>query len=145
MICVDFPGFHSESLLIGSAVGALGMLLLCIPPLLFCCFRKKTGSLSPGQALVDTSDVLVTNETNTSQVDIIRVNKAALEARGESKLNLLHANAEAKLGEGEVRDMAPKMTTTTTYAEICLPSRGCDDGDTKGETIADSFGTRERH
>ncbi|XP_060936975.1 myelin-associated glycoprotein-like [Limanda limanda] len=33
---LDFPGFHTVSLLIGSAAGALGMLLMCVP-LLLCC------------------------------------------------------------------------------------------------------------
>ncbi|XP_056236467.1 sialoadhesin-like [Seriola aureovittata] len=138
-------GLHTLSLLIGAAVGALGMLLLCLPLLLFC--RKSTGSLSLGQGLVDTSDFLVTNETNSSQVAVIRVNKAALEAEGGgSKTDPLHcvsvdkpqANTETKLGEGGIRGLAAK-TTTTTYAEICLHSRGCNGGDSKEEeTVADS-------
>uniref|UniRef100_A0A3B4UAK5 Sialoadhesin-like n=1 Tax=Seriola dumerili TaxID=41447 RepID=A0A3B4UAK5_SERDU len=36
MVSGDFSGLHTMSLLIGSAAGALGMLLLCLPLLLFC-------------------------------------------------------------------------------------------------------------
>ncbi|XP_071326039.1 myelin-associated glycoprotein-like isoform X2 [Trachinotus anak] len=138
-------GLHTVSLLIGSAAGALGMLLVCVPLLLVC--RRRKGSLSPGQAQVDTSDVLVTNETNPSQVDVIHVNKAILEAEGGgSKTDPLHSanvdinkpqvNPEAKLGEGEIKGLAPK---TTTYAEICLHSGGRNGGDAKGaDTVADT-------
>lgn len=33
----DFSGLHTVSLLVGSAAGALGMLLVCVPLLLFFC------------------------------------------------------------------------------------------------------------
>ncbi|XP_029359685.1 myelin-associated glycoprotein-like [Echeneis naucrates] len=113
-------GLHTVSLLIGSAAGALGMLLLCFPLLLIC--RRRRGSLTPGQTLVDTSDVLVTNETNSSQVDVLHVKQATLEpAGGEITTDALRctdvnldkppANKEAKVGEGEDRDQAPKTTT----------------------------------
>ncbi|XP_078027878.1 myelin-associated glycoprotein-like [Epinephelus lanceolatus] len=65
---------------IGSAVGAVGMVLVCVPLLLFC--RKRKGSHSPDKGMVDTSDCLVTNGTNSSNVDVIYANKAILEDEG---------------------------------------------------------------
>lgn len=38
MVCGDFSGLHTVSLLIGCAVGALVMLLVCVPLLLFFCW-----------------------------------------------------------------------------------------------------------
>lgn len=37
MVCVDLSGLHTMSLLVGSAVGALVMLMVCVPLLLFFC------------------------------------------------------------------------------------------------------------
>ncbi|XP_051261429.1 B-cell receptor CD22-like [Dicentrarchus labrax] len=138
-------GLHAVSLLIGSAVGALGMLLVCVPLLLFFC-RKRKGSLSPDKGVVDTSDILVTNETNSSQVDVIYVNKAILEQDGVVEEDSLHyanvdfvklqAKSEGKLGDGEIKGLASK---TAEYAEIRLHSRGVNGGDRKEEeTVADT-------
>ncbi|XP_044064258.1 B-cell receptor CD22-like isoform X2 [Siniperca chuatsi] len=144
-------GLHAVSLLIGSAVGALGMLLVCVPLLLFVC-RKRKDSHSPGKGLVDTSDFLVTNETNSSQVDVIYANKAILEEEGVVKEDPLHyanvdfaklqAKSKGKLGEGEIRGLA---STTSEYAQIRLYSRGSNGGDAKEEeTVADTlFGQRK--
>lgn len=77
---------------------------------------------------------------------VIHVNKAIPEAEvGGSKKDPLHctsgdfeklpANTEGKLGEVQVRALAPE----TTYAEICLNSRGCNgEGTTEKETVADT-------
>ncbi|XP_056300504.1 myelin-associated glycoprotein-like [Pseudoliparis swirei] len=53
-------GLHALSLFIGSAVGAVGMLLLCVP-LLILFSRKRKIRLSPNMRLEDTSDILVSN------------------------------------------------------------------------------------
>ncbi|XP_067456925.1 myelin-associated glycoprotein-like [Thunnus thynnus] len=139
-------GIHTVSLLIGSALGALGMLLLCAPLLLFFCRRNRKGSLSPDNELVDTSDILVTNETNSSQVDVIYVNKAIIEGGGGVKedpllyadvdFTKLQAKSDSKLVEGEIRGLASK---TAEYAEIHLHSKGSNGGEAKGErTISDT-------
>ncbi|XP_018555335.2 B-cell receptor CD22 [Lates calcarifer] len=137
-------GLHTVSLLIGSAAGALGMLLVCVPLLLLC--RKRRGSLSPDQALVDTSEFLATNETKSSKVEIISANKTIQEEEGGgSKTDTLHyasvdfnklqANTEGKLEEGDIGGLASK----TTYAEIRLHPTGCNGGEAKeGETVADT-------
>ncbi|XP_061573318.1 myelin-associated glycoprotein-like isoform X2 [Cololabis saira] len=52
-------GLHGLSLLIGSAAGALLMMLVCIPLLIFFC-RKRKGSLSFDKEVVETSDCLAT-------------------------------------------------------------------------------------
>ncbi|XP_070823057.1 B-cell receptor CD22-like [Chaetodon trifascialis] len=132
-------GLHTVSLLIGSAAGALGMLLVCVPLLLFFC-RKRQGSLSPDKGLVDTSDILVTNETNSSKVDVIYANKAILEQEGAAEEDLVHyanvdfvklqANAEDKLGQGEIRGLDSK---TSEYAQIRLESRGSNGGSASEE------------
>ncbi|XP_070768791.1 myelin-associated glycoprotein-like [Enoplosus armatus] len=138
-------GLHAVSLLIGSAAGALGMLLVCVPLLLFFC-RERKGSHSPDKGLVDTSDFLVTNETNSSQVDVIYANKAFLEKEGVVEEDPLHyanvdfaklqAKSVGKLEEGEIRGLASK---TTEYAEIRLHSSGSNGGDAKAEeTVADT-------
>ncbi|XP_031708903.1 hemicentin-1-like isoform X2 [Anarrhichthys ocellatus] len=139
-------GLHALSLLIGSSAGALGMLLVCVPLLLFFC-RKRKRSLSPKKGLVDTSDVLVANGTNSSKVDVIYDNKATLEEEGIVAEDTVHytnvdfaklqAMSEGTLGEGEIRGLASK---TAEYAEIRLHSRGSNEGDAKEEeTVADAY------
>ncbi|XP_023132006.3 myelin-associated glycoprotein-like [Amphiprion ocellaris] len=139
-------GLHTVSLLIGSAVGALGMLMVCVPLLIFFC-RKRKGNLSLDIGLVDTSELLVTNETNSSQVDVIYANKVILEEEeGKAKEDPLHyadvdfakpqPGSEGKLVEGEVRGLTAK---TAEYAEIRLHSKESNGGDAKvEETLADT-------
>ncbi|XP_059195064.1 myelin-associated glycoprotein-like [Centropristis striata] len=133
------PGVDAPSLLGGFALGAVGMLLVCIPLLLF--FYRK----SKGKGLVDASDVVVTNGTNSSMVHAIYDNKAVLKDEDEDD-SLHYANvnfvkrqveSEGKLGEGEIRGLDSR---TTEYAEIRLQSRGNNgEGATKEEeTLADT-------
>ncbi|KAF1388277.1 hypothetical protein PFLUV_G00088520 [Perca fluviatilis] len=140
-------GLHTFSLLIGSAVGALGMLLVCVPLLLLFC-RKRKGSLTPNKGLVDSSDFLATNGTHSSKVDVIYANKTIMEEEGEVKedsLNYanvdfakLQAKSEGTLVEGEIRGLDSK---TTEYTEICLHSREGNGEDVKEEeTVADTHG-----
>ncbi|XP_034410262.1 myelin-associated glycoprotein-like [Cyclopterus lumpus] len=126
-------GLHALSLLIGSSVGALGMLLVCVPLLIFFC-RKRKRSLSPNKGLVD---ILVSNGTNSSKVDVIYANKTTLKEEDPlhyanvdfAKLQVLSG---AELGEGQIRGLASK---TAEYAEIHLHS----EGDAKEEeTVADT-------
>ncbi|XP_040899318.1 sialoadhesin-like isoform X2 [Toxotes jaculatrix] len=145
LVCLSINSLGSDSLAFNVSssktqiVGALGMLLVCVPLLLIC--RKRKGSLSPNQALVDTSEFLVTNES--SQVDIVHANKVIVEERGGSKMDTLHsadvdfdkANGKGKLGEGEIRGGASK----TIYAEIRLATRGSNGGGAKQEeTVANT-------
>ncbi|XP_031169772.2 myelin-associated glycoprotein-like [Sander lucioperca] len=138
-------GLHALSLLIGSAVGALGMLLVCVPLLLFFC-RKRKGSLTPNKGLVDSSDFLVTNGTHSSKVDVIYANKTILEEEREVKEDCLnYANvdfaklqAKSELVEREIRGLDSKKTE---YTKICLHSRGSNGEDVKEEeTVADTHG-----
>lgn len=126
---------HTLSLLIGSGVGALGMLLVFIP-LLICLCRKRKGNVSLDKGLVDISDCLVTNETNSSKADVIYVNKAVLEAEAaEYKDDSLHyadvdfaqlqARSEGKLGEGEIKGLASK-TGVDSEIRREAPSNGGD-------------------
>ncbi|XP_071376424.1 myelin-associated glycoprotein-like [Centroberyx affinis] len=141
---LDLTGFHTISLLIGSAAGAVGMLLLCALLQLIICRRKK-GSLTPNRGTVDTSDLLVTDEANSSQVEAVYANKAMLEGdRGDEEDILHYANVDfAKLqakagqeGAGEIRGLASK---TAEYAEIRLHSRGSSGGEAQDEeTVADT-------
>ncbi|XP_053182664.1 myelin-associated glycoprotein-like [Scomber japonicus] len=138
---LGFSGIHLESLLIGSAAGVLGMLLFCAPLLLVLCCKRKKGSLSPDKDVVDVSDVLVTNGTNSSKVDVIFVNKATIEEEVKED-PLLYANVDFIKHQamsdsgGEIRGLASK---TAEYAEICLHSRGSNGGEAKDErTIADT-------
>ncbi|XP_035764042.1 myelin-associated glycoprotein-like isoform X2 [Neolamprologus brichardi] len=121
---------HTLSLLIGSGVGALGMLLVFIP-LLICLCRKRKGNVSLDKGLVDISDCLVTNEA-----DVIYVNKAVLEAEAaEYKDDSLHyadvdfaqlqARSEGKLGEGEIKGLASK-TGVDSEIRREAPSNGGD-------------------
>ncbi|XP_029308334.1 myelin-associated glycoprotein-like [Cottoperca gobio] len=136
-------GLHDLSLMIGAAVGALGMLLLCVP-LLLILYRKGKGSLSSNKKLVDHSNVLVTNGTNSSKVDVIYANKAFLGEKEVVEEDALHyanvdftklqAKSGGKLGEGEIRGLA---SNTAEYAEVRLHSGGSNGGDAKeGETVA---------
>ncbi|XP_073340761.1 myelin-associated glycoprotein-like [Pagrus major] len=143
-------GLHTLSLLIGSAAGALGMLLVCVPLLVFFC-RKRKGSLSPDKGTVDTSDVLA-NGKNSSPVDVIYANKAILEQEEVATEETLHyakvdfaklqANSEGKLGEGEIRGLDSK---TGEYAQIRLNAKEGSGGDAaKGETVADTHLGQEK-
>ncbi|KAM3614135.1 uncharacterized protein V6R79_010629 [Siganus canaliculatus] len=120
-------GIHIDSLLIGSAAGALGMLLVCVPVLLcFCRHRKR--SLSPHKG-ADVSDFVVTNGTNSKHVDMISAKKATLEleaAEAEGNLHYAQVNfvkhpAESKFEKEEIRGLDSK---TEEYAQICVPAGG---------------------
>uniref|UniRef100_UPI0037E8EC85 myelin-associated glycoprotein-like n=1 Tax=Semicossyphus pulcher TaxID=241346 RepID=UPI0037E8EC85 len=142
-IQLDFTGLHTLSLLIGSAAGALGMLLICVP-LLLCFVRKRSFSLPQNKRLGETSDLMVNNETNSLQVDVIYVNNAIMEEEGVVKENpllyakidfdKLHANSEDQT-EGEIIGLGSK---TTEYSEIRLHSEENNGGDAKEEqTVTD--------
>ncbi|TNN83303.1 Myelin-associated glycoprotein [Liparis tanakae] len=120
-------GLHALSLFLGSAVGAVGMLLACVPLLIFFC-RKRKERLSPNKRLEDTSDILVSRVTNSSKLDVIYANKATLEEEEEEEEeDPLHyaavdfAKLRAELGGGEIRGLA---SMTAEYAEIRLHSGG---------------------
>ncbi|KAM7421345.1 hypothetical protein PAMA_015478 [Pampus argenteus] len=127
---IDVQCSRTTCLWIGAAAGALGMLLMCAPLIFFLC-RKTKGNVSSGDKLVDTSDFLVTNETNSSQMNAMYASKAiAEEDVTEDTLHFadldftkLQAKSDGK--EGEIRGLA---STKTLYAEIRLRSRG-NDGD----------------
>ncbi|KAM3873033.1 myelin-associated glycoprotein-like [Diretmus argenteus] len=119
-------GLHSIALLIGSATGAGVTMLLCA--LLQLCFcKKRKGSLSPGRRLVDTSDILVSNEIIDSQVEVVYTNKGMVEGGGGDEgdaLNYanidfvkLQAMSDGKVGEEGIRGPGCK---TAEYAEIRL-------------------------
>ncbi|XP_068425862.1 myelin-associated glycoprotein-like [Clinocottus analis] len=137
-------GLHALSLLIGSSVGALGMLLVCVTVLILFC-RKRKRSRSPNMGLVDISDLLVSNGTNSSKVDVIYANKDSQEdgTLAEDSLHYvnvdfakLQALSEGSLGEGEIRGLASK---TAEYAEIRVHSGGSNGEAAKqGETFADT-------
>nr|XP_019948232.1 PREDICTED: B-cell receptor CD22-like [Paralichthys olivaceus] len=125
-------GFHTVSLLIGSAAGALGMLLVCVP-LLLCC-RKRKDRLS----LVDTTDILVTNETSSSHLDVVQVSNVILEEEGGASVDFdqIQVSTEGKLEDEEIRGLDSKMTTS----EICLLSEECNGGDAKEEETGANTG-----
>nr|XP_046255910.1 myelin-associated glycoprotein-like [Scatophagus argus]XP_046255911.1 myelin-associated glycoprotein-like [Scatophagus argus] len=140
-------GLHTLSLLIGSAAGALGMLLVCVPLLLVVC-RKRRGSLSPRKGLVDTSDFIATTATNCSQMDVIFANKAILEQEGVVKEGPLHGaevdfvKTEGKLGEGDIRG---PTSETAECAQIRLHSTGGNGGHAKeGQAVADTHLGQEK-
>ncbi|XP_034554408.1 sialoadhesin-like isoform X3 [Notolabrus celidotus] len=137
-------GLHTFSLLIGSAVGAAGMLLVCVPLLIFL-VRKKKDSFLSDRGFVETSGLMGNNETNSLQVDVIYVNNAIIEEGGIVKENpILYANmdhnklkaiSQDQPGEGEIRGLASK---TTEYAVIRPHSEENRGGDAKEEqTVAD--------
>ncbi|KAM9309974.1 uncharacterized protein KZ484_025901 [Pholidichthys leucotaenia] len=168
-------GIDAVSLMIGSAVGAVGMLVVCLPLLLllYCLscvwdppagiddgmektgetggqsrspadtssgVRKKKDNHSVEKGLKDTSGLLVTNEINSSQVDVIYANKAILEKGQERREDAvlyadvdfakLQARSEGKVGEGEIRGVTSK---TDEYAEIHLHRRGSNREEAKNE------------
>ncbi|KAM4736559.1 myelin-associated glycoprotein-like [Anableps anableps] len=126
-------GIDVVSLLIGSAAGALGMMVICIPLLIFFC-RSRKDSFSFNKELVETEECLVTNVADSSPRDVIYVNKAAVEEAEEDKedhLNYvnvdfakLQARSEGELGDGAIRGLDSK---TTEYAEIRTQCRETDE------------------
>ncbi|XP_056142034.1 sialic acid-binding Ig-like lectin 10, partial [Lampris incognitus] len=125
-IQIDFLGLHTISLLIGSGVGAAGMMLLCALVHLIVC-RKKKGGQSPNREVVDASEVIETD--GDTHVEVVYANKAMLEDAGREVDALHYANmdfaklqarSEDKLGEGGIRGLSSR---TAEYAEIRLDSR----------------------
>ncbi|KAM9724243.1 B-cell receptor CD22-like [Menidia menidia] len=131
-------GLHLLSLLIGSAVGAFGMFLVCLP-LLICCCRKRQRNLPSDKEQTGTSHHVVTDETNSVPLSVVFANKAIEGEDGESTEDNLHyANVDfAKLqarplddiGEGEIRGLASK---TAVYAKICLQCTESTEGECNG-------------
>ncbi|MEQ2301872.1 hypothetical protein AMECASPLE_000664 [Ameca splendens] len=110
-------GVDVVSLLIGSALGALGMMVICIPLLIFFC-RKRKDSLLLNKELVETRECLVTNVANSFPGDVIYANKAGVEeVEGDNEEHLnyvnvdfakLQARSEGELGDGAIRGLASK-------------------------------------
>ncbi|XP_053289598.1 myelin-associated glycoprotein [Pleuronectes platessa] len=126
-------GFHTVSLLIGSAAGALGMLLMCVP-LLLCCRKRKESLI-----LVDTSENVFTNKTSSSHLDVIHVSNAILEEEGGANVDfdkLQVVSTEGKLEDGEITGLDSK----TTNSEICLLSGECNGGNAKEEETGANTG-----
>ncbi|XP_029958307.1 myelin-associated glycoprotein-like [Salarias fasciatus] len=106
-------GIHTFSLLVGSAVGAVGMLVVCVPLLIFFC-RKKRGSFSPDKGVADPSGVVAANEISSS---LVYTDKAIVVENGVHKEEALHhANGDfiplheslvSDPAEGEVNGQAP--------------------------------------
>ncbi|XP_030014117.1 Schwann cell myelin protein-like [Sphaeramia orbicularis] len=122
-------GLHTFSMLIGSAVGALGMLVVCVPLLILIC-RRKTGSLSPDKGVVDTSGVVATIEANSSKVDVISATKPVMDEQIGGKVDpLIVMNGDSKPQtkpentpiEGEVRGLG---SVTTEQVEVHQDSTG---------------------
>ncbi|PWA20613.1 hypothetical protein CCH79_00011569 [Gambusia affinis] len=117
------------SLLIGSAAGALGM-MICIPLLIFFCRRRKD-SFSLNKELMETEECLVTNVVSSSPED-----KAAVkEEEGETEEHLnyvnvdfakLQARSEGELGEGAIRGLESKTAENTEIRIQCRESDGVD-------------------
>ncbi|XP_024863322.2 B-cell receptor CD22 [Kryptolebias marmoratus] len=108
-------GLHAVSLLVGSAVGALGMLVVCAPLLIYFC-RKRKGRLILNNKLAET---LVINTTNSTPVDVIYENKATVEEEEKGgKEDLYYVNVDfVKLqarSEEELREGVVRGLTSTT-------------------------------
>ncbi|CAJ1062795.1 sialoadhesin-like isoform X10 [Xyrichtys novacula] len=137
-------GLHTFSLLVGSAVGAVGMLLVCVPLVLILLSKRKNSFLSD-RGFVETSGLMGNNETNSLQVDVIYVNNAIIEEGGLVKENptlypsvdhnKLKAISDDQPGEGEMKGLASK---TTEYGMTHPNSEENKGGDVKEEqTVTD--------
>ncbi|XP_027868679.1 sialoadhesin-like [Xiphophorus couchianus] len=125
-------GVDVVSLLIGSAAGALGMMMICIPLLILFCRRRKD-SFSLNKELMKTEECLVTNVVSSSPEDKAAVKE--VEGDTEEHLNYvnvdfakLQARSEGELGDGAIRGLESK---TAEYAEIRIRCRESDGADTK--------------
>ncbi|KAM8869861.1 myelin-associated glycoprotein-like isoform 2-T3 [Spinachia spinachia] len=134
-------GLHSLSLLICSLVGATGTLLVCGLMLLFF-FRKGKLGLSTKMGSQDTSNAVVADGTNSSEVNVIYDNIAILESREESvhyasvDFVKLNQGSGVQVGEEEIRGLASK---TSEYAVVRLSLRGSNGRRTmQDETEADA-------
>ncbi|XP_024123742.2 B-cell receptor CD22 [Oryzias melastigma] len=104
-------GLHPLSLLIGCAAGALGMMLICIPLLVYVC-RKRKGSFSVNKHLEEHLGLLVVGDTSS-----LRSTKTAVEKNNTRKtesLNYVHVEfalpqvrSEDDLKDVEIKEVAP--------------------------------------
>ncbi|XP_053699781.1 hemicentin-2-like [Synchiropus splendidus] len=121
-------GLSPVPLLVGLLVGALSVVLLCIP-LLYFLFSGRKGYPPSDTSLVNTSDYLGTSESN-SEISTIYANKDMIEKEERSAEEQLHyarvdftklrAHSDGQQGEGQIRGLSSK---TAEYAEIRLYSR----------------------
>ncbi|KAM9309036.1 myelin-associated glycoprotein-like isoform 2-T3 [Pholidichthys leucotaenia] len=134
-----YRGLDAVSLVIGCAVGVGIMLLVCLPLSFLYWMKKGIHSVEKGPK--DTSESLVTNEINSSQMDVIYTNKAILEKEGKERTDdtiiyanvdfaKLQAKSDGHLREGEIRGVTSK---TDEYAEIRLHRRGSNKEEAKNE------------
>ncbi|XP_033968719.1 myelin-associated glycoprotein-like [Trematomus bernacchii] len=113
-LCKTEKGLHSLSIGIGFAVGALGMLLVCLP-LLLIYYRKGKVIASSDKGKAETCNPIITNAINSSEVDVVYGNEAFLEMKevdGEEPLHYVNVDS-AKLQEITGLD-----SETAEYAEI---------------------------
>ncbi|KAM6910536.1 myelin-associated glycoprotein-like [Xenentodon cancila] len=129
-------GLHALSLLIGSAAGALGMLVVCIPLLIYFC-RKRKGSLSFDKELLEPSESLVTDQISSLLVDVHKAVVNDEDGGKEDPLNYvnvdytkLQTGSEDELRDTGIRGLASK---TTEYAEIRMHYTESHGGDAKEE------------
>ncbi|XP_038163083.1 myelin-associated glycoprotein-like [Cyprinodon tularosa] len=125
-------GVDVVSLLIGSAAGALGMMVICIPLLIFFC-RKRKHSFSPKKKLAEAEECLVTDVANPSSEATIFANKAVendVEKDKEEHLNYAsvdfakaQAESESLLGDGTIRGLASKTAEYENHPN-CRESNG---------------------
>ncbi|XP_075899351.1 myelin-associated glycoprotein-like [Nelusetta ayraudi] len=120
-------GFHSVSLLVGSAAGVLATLLVCIPLLIFFC-RKRKGSVN--KTLVDSSHIPPASETASSKADAENPDKPTTEQETPAQEISTHngnrdfetqqpASTEGPISNGELEGSA---ANAIEYAQIRMHS-----------------------
>ncbi|XP_051921596.1 B-cell receptor CD22-like [Hippocampus zosterae] len=146
LICVSFNPFGFDTLafnmsspaartdvtvLVGSAVGVVTMLILSLLLLLYIC-RKTKGTFPSNDRQADNAtDFLVTNETHTSDVNAIYANDKDLTKEAAPDHEQLHY-ADVSVIQLQARDRAEirgLSSVTSEYAEIRLRPVGSDKGE----------------
>ncbi|XP_077431551.1 myelin-associated glycoprotein-like isoform X2 [Vanacampus margaritifer] len=118
------------TVLVGSAVGVIVMLILSLLLLLYIC-RKTKVNFPPSDRQADNGrDFLVTNEINTSHVTAIYANSddLAKEAAPDDELHYAHVNM-AKLRARDPVEIRGLSSVTGEYAEIRLHDVESDKGE----------------
>ncbi|XP_077383929.1 B-cell receptor CD22-like isoform X1 [Festucalex cinctus] len=119
------------TVLVGSAVGVMVMLILSLLLLLYIC-RKTKVNFPPSKSRADNAqDFLVTNEGNTSHVAAIYANSDDLAkeaAPDDEELHYAHVNM-AKLQARDAVEIRGLSSVTGEYAEIRLREAESDKGE----------------
>lgn len=110
-------GLHTLSLLVGSAAGAMGTCVLCLPLLIFVC-RKRKNSRLPYKKVRESSDSAVGPEVTSPKEPLTHVNGALKGPEDEEQMDPVYHSCEGAESEPKTTEDSPKLSHKELNGEI---------------------------